>query len=113
MIKKFLKFRTTCLVFLTSFIFVLGATLWSYFALRGLGGPIILHFNNFSGITKIGDLPHLVWVGVSAAVAVVINFLIALELEERDGFLGKLAAAATVLFSLLIFIGFAAIISVN
>lgn len=113
MIKKILKFRVTSLIFLVSFVFVLGAALWSYFALRTVGGPIILHFSNFSGITQIGDLSSLVLFGVGAIVVVVINFFIVLELEERDKFLGKLMAAATLIFALLIFIGFAAIIGVN
>ncbi len=113
MIKKILKFRTTSLIFLTSLLFVLGATLWAYFTLRNLAGLIILHFNNFSGITQIGDVSNLVLAGIGAMAVVIINFFIALELEERDKFLGQLAAAATILFSLLTFIGFAAIISVN
>lgn len=72
-----------------------------------------MHFNNFSGITQIGDLSGLVWVGVGAMAAILVNFLIVLELEERDKFLGKLATAAALIFGLLIFIGFAAIISIN
>ena len=44
---------------------------------------------------------------------VIVNFFLALELEARDWFLGKIVAAATLVLSVLIFIAFAAIISVN
>lgn len=87
--------------------------MWAYSALRDVQGPLIIHFNNFVGINQIGSLTVLLGVGAVGAVAVLINFFIALELEARDRFLGKLVVAATLLFSILLFISFAAIISVN
>lgn len=113
LVKKTLKNRIVSGIFLASFIFVLGGTLWAYFALRGVSGPLILHFNNLAGINQIGGLAELIWMGVTGLTIVVISFRVALELEARDWFLGKLLAATTLLVGILIFIGFAAIISVN
>lgn len=113
LIKKILKFKIVSGVFAASLIFVVGGTLWAYSALHGVSGPLILHFNNLAGINQIGGLSELLWIGVTAIVVVVVNFFIALELEARDWFLGKLLAAGTMLLGILTFIGFASIISVN
>lgn len=113
MLRKIIKFRVVGLVFLLSLIFISGGMLWAYLALNAVSGPLIIHFNNLVGINQIGNLGDLFWLGATGIVAVVLNFIVAMELESRDYFWGKLLAAATLLFSLLIFIGFAAIISVN
>ena len=113
MLKRILKFRLVGSVFLSSFLFVSAGMIWAYFALRRIVPPLIIHFNNLTGINQTGDLTDLLKVGVTGIVFVLMNFFIALELEERDIFGGKLLAAATFFVSALIFIGFAAIISVN
>ena len=110
---KILKFRIISSIFLASFIMVLGGTLWAYFSLRGASGPVVIHFNDLTGINLIGGYSDLIMMGIAGLIFIFVNFLITLELEERDRFLGKLAAAATVLLSILIFIALAAIISVN
>ena len=51
--------------------------------------------------------------GFLGVAVVFMNFFLATDLEDRDWFLGKFTAAATLGFAALIFIGFAAIISVN
>lgn len=99
---------------LAALAFVLGGSLWAYFALGGAGNtPLILHFDDISGITAVGSLKNLIFVGLLGVIVVIMNFFIALELEERDRFLGKLTAALTLLFAVLLFIAFAAIINVN
>jgi len=113
MFKKAAKFRIVSAAFALCFLFVAGGWLWAYIAFRNINQPLILHFNNYAGITRIGDLADLTYPGILGLVVIFINFLIAFNLEERDWFLGKLMAAATLSFSILIFIGFAAIISVN
>ena len=112
-LRKLLRFRVTSALFLVSLILVLGSSLWAYGALRKIHGPIIVHFSSLGGIDQIGEIWDLLRIGVLGLVVISINFFIAFELEERDWFLGKLTAAVTVFLSLLIFIGFAAIISVN
>ena len=113
MFKRIIKFKLVSGLFAASFAFVAGGAFWSYFALRNSSELVILHFSNIAGITQMGSISNLVYFGIGAAIIVITNFLIALELEERDMFLSKITAAGTLLFGILIFIGFAAIISVN
>lgn len=108
-----LKFRAISSIFLFNFALVLGGTLWAYFSFRNASGPVIIHFNNLTGINVIGSYWSLISFGATGLVIIFINFIIAIELEERDRFLGKLVTATTVLLSSLIFIALAAIISVN
>ncbi len=111
--KRFLKYKILGDIFLASLILVAGGTVWAYASLRNVSGPLILHFNNLSGINQIGDAGELVWIGATGILMVLVNFIIATELEARDWFLGKLLAGGTLLLAILLFIGFAAIISVN
>ncbi|MBU6501122.1 MAG: hypothetical protein KGJ89_04530 [Patescibacteria group bacterium] len=113
MIKKFLKFRAVSLVCAAGLVLVLSGFFWAYISLRQVGWPIVVHFNNLAGINQIGGISELLYVGITGTVVVLVNSFISLELEERDGFWGKLLASATLLFGILIFIYFAAIISVN
>lgn len=106
-----------------SLAFVLGGFAWALAALGGASGgtgassaaagPFILHFNGISGITQIGTIGDLAAAGVFAAAVVVINFVVALELDARDRVLGKVMAAVTLAAAVLLFIGCAAIINVN
>jgi len=113
MLGKILKFRLVSVLSAASLAFVLGGSVWAYFALRGTSTPLVLHFNDISGISQIGGIGDLLWFGATGLVVVLVNFFVALELEARDWFWGKLLATATLVFALLLFIGFAAIISVN
>jgi hypothetical protein len=107
------KHRLITAVFGVSFALAAGGWLRAWLYLRQVNQTLILHFNNVSGISLVGGVGDLAGFGVLALVVVGVNFILALALEERDWFLGKLLAAATLAFSILIFIGFAAIISVN
>ncbi len=111
--QKILKHKIVSLVFLFSFLLVIGGWLKAYIALREISQPLIVHFNNAVGINQIGNLGDLAVVGIFGLVALVLDFFISLELDERDPFLGKVTAAAGLFLASLIFIGFAAIISVN
>jgi hypothetical protein len=113
LLRRLAKFKAMTAGFALSFLFIAAGWLWAYIILRKINQPIILHFNNFLGITRIGNLTDLAETGIFGLLMAVINFLLAFNLEERDWFLGKLMAAATLFFGILIFIGFAAIISVN
>jgi hypothetical protein len=114
MLSHFLKYKFVSIVSAISILFALGGFLWAYFALHALGsGPLILHFEDIDGITAIGGLSQIVFMGVFGIVVTVIDGLIALEFESRNAFWGKLVAVMTLLFAILLFIGFASIISVN
>ena len=114
MMKNILRYRTVSLLSLASLLFALGGAIWAYCALVAQGaGPFILHFNDMTGITSVGDVVPVAAMGILGTAAVIMNFFIALELESRDRFLGKIMAVATLVFAVLLFIGFAAIINVN
>jgi len=112
--KKMLKFKAVSVVSLISVALVLGGSIWAYSAMRGVGAsPLILHFDDIQGITSVGSIGTIMFVGILGFVVTLMNFAIALELEERDRFLGKIAAAVTFIFAVLLFVAFTAMISVN
>jgi hypothetical protein len=114
MIKKFLRHKLVGGLSLAAVLFSAGGFLWAYFALRGVRTtPLILHFNDISGITSIGGISNLIFVGIFGLVITIMNVPIAIELDARDRFLGKLAAVSTLIFAILLFIAFSAIINVN
>jgi hypothetical protein len=115
MFKKILKYRAVSILSLVALLFVWGGAVWSRLVLHATSdaSPLIIHFDDLSGITLVGSPATLVFMAVFGTAVVLMNFFIALELDARDRFLGKLVAAVTLVFAALLFIGFAAIISVN
>ncbi len=116
-LKRAIEHRAVGSLFGISFFLVAGGWTWAYWALRNVEPYINFHWNADFGIKQVvfaGDfVPMLGTVGGTTLFVVVVNTLVALELEERDWFLGKLLAVGTLAISALIFIGFAAIIAVN
>lgn len=108
-----MKHKVMGAAFLASALFVVGGWAWAYAVLRNTTQPLIIHFNSEQGITRIGNFADLTAIGILGIVIVIVNCPLAFNLEERDRFLGKLVTAATLFLSILIFIGFAAIINVN
>ena len=98
---------------LTAFVLAFSAWLWAYVALRNVAGPLIIRFNNYAGITQIGGLREMGWIAVSGIVFILADSMIALALDERDGLMGKILSLAALFLAVLLFISFAAIISVN
>jgi hypothetical protein len=109
-----MKYRSVSAVSFGALALVVGGWAWAYFALRGItNAPLILHFDDLSGITAIGGIGMIMFMGALGTLAVLVDAAIALSLEARDPFLGKLTAALTFIFAALLFIAFAAIINVN
>lgn len=114
MIQKILRHRAISLVSLASLLLAGGGFIWAYVALSKItGSPLVLHFDDIAGITSVGGSGSLVFMGALGLVIVLMNFAIALELEERDRFLGRMVTGITFVFAALLFISFAAIINVN
>ena len=111
--EKLFKFKRLAAVFVLSFIFVASGGIWCFFALRQSSGPLILHFNDIGGISQIGGINSLLGVGVLGGVMVIVNFFISLEARPRSAVISWLVAGSTLFFSVLLFMGFAAIINVN
>ena len=104
---------TIILVFFLGLILVLGGWLWAILILGQIHQPLIVHFSSYTGITAIGGLSNFAYVAIFSLLVLVVNFCLALALEKRDQFWSKFMAITTLIYALLIFIGFAAIISVN
>jgi hypothetical protein len=114
MIEKIKKYRLVSLLSLASLAFAAGGFFWALAALGGVvSGPLVLHFNDMQGITSIGSFDNILWMGILGMVIVVINFIIAVDLEARDNVLGKIVAVTTLVMAILLFLVFAAIIKVN
>jgi len=94
-------------------VFVLGGFTWAWLELCSVGPFIILHFASGIGITSVGGIGFLVFMGAFGLLVVAMNFAIAREFDSRDRFFGRFLAAATLVFGILLFIAFAAIINVN
>jgi hypothetical protein len=95
-------------------LLVLGGSLWAFFVLHVIGGQsFILHFNDVDGITNVGGLGTIIFMGIFGVLVSLMNFIVALEFDSRGPFLGKFLAAMTLVFAILLFIGFASIINVN
>jgi hypothetical protein len=99
--------------FAISFLLVAASWVWAFVYMRGIKQPLVVHFDSFTGINQIGSLATLTGMSITALVALAVDLLLAWEMEKRDSFLGKFLAGFALFFSLLIFLGFSAIISVN
>jgi len=111
--KKILRHKLLSSIFFAGILLVLGGWLWAFFALRGIQEPLILHWNSFAGITDIGGLGEITKLGMLGLMMNVLDLFVALEIKERDNFWGGVLASGALAMSVLIFLGFAAIISVN
>ncbi|HVO28894.1 MAG TPA: hypothetical protein VMT81_02860 [Candidatus Paceibacterota bacterium] len=94
-------------------LFVLGGWVWALAALAGIRGLLVLHFSDIAGITAIGGLGPVVFMGAFGALVVVMDFFLAREFDARDRVTGKFLAAMTLVFAILLFMAFAAIINAN
>ncbi|MBI4094926.1 MAG: hypothetical protein HY435_01905 [Candidatus Liptonbacteria bacterium] len=99
-------------VFGTSALLILGGFAWAFLSLRHIREPLIIHFSDFS-ITETGSVIDLWYVAIVALIAVGVNFFLSLEMAKRSALFEALIGWATLFLSLLIFIGFRVIISVN
>ena len=114
MTKKLMKYKAVSAACCGAIAIALGGFCWAYFRLLNAGaGPLVLHFNNMNGITDVGNLWGIVSMGILGMVVTVVNFFIAIELEERDRFLGNIVAASSIFFAVLLFIALVAILGMN
>lgn len=111
--QKIVKFKIIIGSFAAALVLVAGGTMWAYFALRGITQPLILHYNGQHGISQTGNIWNLTGFGITGLVVLTLNFGMSLVFEQSDSLWGKIVAVASLILGVLIFIGFAAIISVN
>jgi len=115
MVKPFVEKHLVSILCWTAVAFVLAGFSWSLVALAPIRAtPIILHFNDIDGITAVGGLGTIVFMGVFGLLIVLMDFAIAHELDSRGRrFLGRYLAATALIFAILLFIAFLAIVNVN
>ena len=113
MLEKIKKHMLVSCLLMASAAFVLGGFVWALAALQKPSSLLALHFNDLQGITAVGGMGIVIFGGVFGIVVVLVNSGLALELEERNPFFGTLTAVLTLVFAVLLFIAFAAILSVN
>jgi hypothetical protein len=113
MFRKITTYKFVSILSGISLLFVLGGMGWAYFALRGLQAPLIVHFDDLRGVTQTGGLGIFMAAGIFGLIVVCLNAVVALEIESRMPFFGKFTAILTLVFAVLLFIGFSAIIGVN
>jgi hypothetical protein len=113
--QKFLEHRVVTSLFGVALVFVLGGFLWAVIALMPIAHsiPLILRFNDVDGITNVGGMGQIIFMGFFGVLVVGMNYAIALEFDVRRPFFGKFLAGMTLAFAVLLFLAFAAIISVN
>ena len=115
MFKEAVRHKFVVVLSFVSFLLSLGGFLWAIVVLRGASRvtPLILHFNDVQGITQTGGMDLLIFMGIVGAIITATNGLLALAFDERDAAIGKFIAILNLVFSILLFIAFASIISVN
>lgn len=96
-----------------SALFVVGGFAWALISLGRINGPFIAHFDDLFGIAPAAGRGTVIFAGIFSMVAVFVNGCLAIEFEERNALFGKLTAILTLVFAILLFIAFAAILSVN
>lgn len=113
MIEAIEKHRLVSGLLAASAAFVLGGFVWSLISLEKVTGPLVLHFNDLTGIAAVGNIGTIVFGGAFGMVVILVNGCLAVEFEERNPLFGKLIAVLTLVFAILLFIAFVAILSVN
>jgi hypothetical protein len=94
-------------------LLVLAGPIWLLIALAGSRTSLVVHFNDLQGITALGGSGTFIFMGIFGILVVLINVAFSFELESRHSFFGKVVAAGTLGFAILLFIACAAILSVN
>jgi len=113
MLEKIKRHRLISVLLILSLILVAGGFFWAWFSLGRTGSPIIVHFDDLYGITTTTGRGIIVFAGIFGLAMVLVNASLAFEFEERSSLFGKLTAILTLALAILLFIAFAAILSVN
>lgn len=83
------------------------------FSLRGVSGPLIVHFNDINGIDLTGGLREIAYMAVFGILAAAADYFLAVALVKRSLFWGYFTASMAVAVALLISVALGVIISTN
>jgi hypothetical protein len=82
--------------------------------LPGSQGPLVIRFDKFADeVNLIGDFRTVFGLGVVVSFMVLVNFLLARAIYERERFLSYIFAVATLIISFLFLIAVSGIVAVN
>lgn len=98
---------------IASFMLLLISFSWAYVAFADVEHLLIIHFDSFRGIDFLGnrsDVFQILWLGLLVNI---INFSLVAVFYWRERFLAYLIGYFSSVFSLLILIATAVIISIN
>lgn len=107
------KHRFSAVVYGASFFLSIFSAIRGFLIHREAAQPLILHWSEYAGITRIGNSTDLLLLGLFGCILTGVNFIVGLTIEERDLFWGRVVAGATFFVSVLIFVAISAIINVN
>lgn len=112
-LKRVLRAKWASIPVLLGFLAAVSGWVWAWTKLWGSGQSLILHFNDYLGITRTGSLGDLNLMAGLLLAMFAINFLLVLELEDREPFWGRLLGFVSFFLGVLIFIGFVVIMNIN
>lgn len=112
--KNFIKNKE---VFVLNYI-AIGISLISFFLvffnLISLSNrPLVIHFDDINGVTKMGNFTDIISIAATGIIVTVLNFFISIEVEKKDKFLARIISVVSILFAVLLFIAFTAILTMN
>jgi hypothetical protein len=74
---------------------------------------LVVHFDDINGVTKMGNFTDIILIAVTGIIVTVLNFFISIEVEKKDKFLARIISIVSILFAVLLFIAFTAILTMN
>ncbi len=109
-----LKDKIIIIFFGLSVVLLFVSALVGSIGLPGSQGPLIIRFNKLIGEANlVGDFRTVFSLGLVTSFTLLINFLLAREIYNRERFLSYILAAASLIVSLLFLIAVSGIVAVN
>lgn len=102
------------LIFLIlSLLFLLISAAFIFFNAEKLSSPLILHFDSYRGVDRMGEIADLWLILILGLLAAIINSVLAEVFFYRERILAYLLSGTNVFIGLLVLIAVTVIISVN
>lgn len=99
--------------FLASFILLAISFGVAFINMDNMSNVLVIHLDSYKGIDFFGDKNDILSILAFGALVIALNGILANTLYLRERFLSYVLAFSSALFSLLIFMGILAIISIN
>lgn len=110
---KVLKNKNFAIIFGLSLGILILTALVVYLRLAEIASPLIVHFDVYKGIDFLGNRLDIFNILIVALVVLLINFILAVFIFDRQRFLSFVFAYVSLAISTLILIAISVIISIN